>query len=839
MTNRFTMRAQNALNRALREASSLGHTYIGSEHILLGLLGEKEGIAHKLMAARGLHTDKLRSAIVDLSGSGAESRITPSDMTPRVRKIILDSAAEASRCGQSYVGTEHLLMALLEATDSVAIRLLEALDVSPEELRQDVTGFLISSPGRNQPAGFGQGSESPLRSGGHPREDRSRDDARSGQRDQERHEEQIPGMPTLSKYGRDLTAKAREDKLDPIIGREQETDRLIRILSRRQKNNPCLIGEPGVGKTAVVEGLAQRIIEGNVPESLKDRTIVTIDLPGMIAGAKYRGEFEERLKSIMNEVSKHPSVILFIDELHTIVGAGAADGAVDAANILKPALSRGEIRVIGATTIDEYRLHIEKDAALERRFQAITVREPNEEEAYRILVGLQSKYEAHHGMRISDDALRAAVELSVRYISDRYLPDKAIDLIDEAAAALRIFRLTAPPDLKRLEEELAAIAREKEEAIKAQEFERAARLRDEEITKQNAYEQAKSSWEQPSHEPSLVEGTVSASDIADVVTEWTGIPVSRLLESEGERLLHLEEQLRARVIGQDDAVAAVADAIRRGRLGLKDPRRPIGSFLFLGQTGVGKTELTRALANALFGNDQALIRFDMSEYMEKHSVSRLIGSPPGYIGHEEGGQLTERVRRQPYSVLLFDELEKAHPDVFNILLQVLDDGGLTDSRGRRVDFRNTVIIMTSNLGAAGITHKSVGFSTGTASDRDQERMLSALKETMRPEFLNRVDEIIVFRRLGEAEIRKIASLLLNEISMRAKGLGLELSFSDEIVTMLATEGYDPTYGARPLRRKAIKRIEEPLAQAMLSGEIRAGDRIQARLRDSSTVFEKI
>lgn len=837
MTNRFTMRAQNALNGALREASSMGHTYIGSEHILLGLLGEKDGIAHKLLIARGVRADKLRSAIIDLSGVGAESRVSPSDMTPRVRKIILDSAAEASRCGQSYVGTEHLLMSILESPDCVAIRLLEAMNVSPEELRRDVTDFLIAAPGSTAGGGFGKNPELSSRSGVR-HEERARDDARSGQRVREKSEDQIPGMPMLSKYGQDLTAKARGEKLDPIIGRENETARLIRILSRRQKNNPCLIGEPGVGKTAVVEGLAQRIIEGNVPESLKDRSIITVDIPGMIAGAKYRGEFEERLKSIMNEVSKHPSVILFIDELHTIVGAGAADGAVDAANILKPALARGEIRIIGATTVDEYRQHIEKDAALERRFQSILVGEPNADEAYRILIGLRPKYEAHHGMRISDEALRAAIDLSVRYIPDRFLPDKAIDLIDEAAAALRISRMTTPPDLKLLEEELASIAREKEEAIKAQEFERAARLRDDETAKQSAYEEAKRVWEQHPQDQSPMEGQVSASDIADMVTEWTGIPVSSLLENEGEKLLHLEETLQARVIGQNAAVASVAGAIRRGRLGLKDPRRPIGSFLFLGKTGVGKTELTLALANALFGSDQALIRFDMSEYMEKHSVARLIGSPPGYIGHEEGGQLTERVRRQPYSVLLFDELEKAHPDITNILLQVLDDGSLTDSHGRKVDFRNTVIIMTSNLGANGTIHQSVGFAVGTNGDRERDRMLRAAKEALKPEFFNRVDEIIVFQQLGEAEIRRIASLLLEEISTRAKSLGVELSFSEDVVTMLANEGYDPAYGARPLRRTAMKRVEEPLAQAILTGEIQKGGRIFVRLLNGRLTFEE-
>ena len=841
MTNRFTLRAQNALNGSLREASALGHTYIGSEHLLLGLLCEGDSIASKLMIARGVNVEKYRGAIVDLAGVGAESRVSPADMTPRVRKIILDSATEATRCGQSYVGTEHLLLSLLDEPDCVAVRLLETVGVAPDDLRRDVVGFLASEPtGR----GINEGYQREFsRAADASRDERHRGEVRGNRgerndREEVKGDEHIPGMPTLSKYGRDLTAKARAGKLDPIIGREFETERVIRILSRRQKNNPCLIGEPGVGKTAVVEGLAQRIIDGNVPEPLRDRAIVTLDLPSMIAGAKYRGEFEDRLKSIMNEVRKHPSVILFIDELHTIVGAGAAEGAVDAANILKPALARGEIRVIGATTVDEYRQHVEKDAALERRFQAVTVGEPTEEDALQILMGLRSKYEAHHKVKITDEALRAAVELSVRYIPDRYLPDKAIDLMDEAAAALRICNLTAPPDLKQLEADLFSVAREKEEAIKAQEFERAASLRDQEIAKQAAYEQAKNAWEQRPYDRSGEEGVVTSEHVADVVTEWTGIPVSRLLEDEGQKLLRLEEQLKERVIGQDDAVSAVAGAIRRGRLGLKDPRRPIGSFIFLGQTGVGKTELTRALSEALFGSEKALIRFDMSEYMEKHSVSRLIGSPPGYIGHEEGGQLTERVRRQPYSVVLFDELEKAHPDIFNILLQVLDDGSLTDSRGRRVDFRNTVIIMTSNIGAGSGGHKSVGFASGAASDREKERVISAVKEAFRPEFLNRVDELVVFRRLGEDEIRRIASLILEDIRKRVESLGMNMVFSEEVVSLVAAEGYDPLYGARPLRRAAVRLIEEPLAEAMLTGRIGEGDRVTVVVTDGKAVFEK-
>ncbi|MBQ4112885.1 MAG: ATP-dependent Clp protease ATP-binding subunit [Clostridia bacterium] len=833
MANRFTGRAQNALNGALREASSLGHTYIGSEHLLLGLLSENASIAAKLLTARGVSADGFRHGVVELSGAGIPCRVSPGDMTPRVRKIIQDSAVEAGRAGQSYVGTEHLLISLLDEEDCVAVRLLEGMGVSIGDLKRDVLGFLAGSPSVSRgdegvPSTSHSGRES---SGGEGREKR-RD------RDKLRNTEDAGSCSpsSLLKYGRDLTARALSGQLDPIIGRERETERVIRILSRRQKNNPCLIGEPGVGKTAVVEGLAQRIADGNVPETLKDKRIFVLDIPSMIAGAKYRGEFEDRLKSIMAEVTKDPSVILFIDELHTIVGAGAAEGAVDAANILKPALARGELRVIGATTLDEYRLHIEKDAALERRFQSVLVGEPGEEETLQILMGLRSKYEAHHKMKITDQALQAAVELSVKYIPDRFLPDKAIDLVDEAAAALRISTMTAPPGLKGMEDELGAVQREKEEAIKAQEFERAATLRDHESDLQKAYAQAKDAW---TRSP-LKEGVevVTETHIADVVTEWTGIPVARLLESEGESLLALENILRQRVVGQNAAIKSVAGAIRRGRLGLKDPKRPIGSFIFLGQTGVGKTALARALAAALFGTERALIKFDMSEYMEKHSVSRLIGSPPGYIGHEEGGQLTERIRRQPYSVVLFDELEKAHHDIFNLLLQVLDDGCLTDSRGRRVSFRHAVLIMTSNLGADPSAHKSVGFASGEQRDRDRDRMLNALKEAFRPEFLNRIDEVVVFEPLGEAEACRITTLLLEEIRGRVSALGMELRLSDDVVSLITREGFDPQMGARPLGRAAIRLIEEPLAEALLSGTFAEGDVILARSDNGTVIFEK-
>ena len=834
MSNHFTGRAQNALNLSLQAAAELGHTYVGSEHLILGLLSEPACIAAKLLNARGAEVSKFRAAVVELSGAGARSRVSPADMTPRVRKIIQDSAAEAGRAGQAYVGTEHLLLAILDEPDCVAVRLLEGMGVSPEELRRDVVGFLASSPSLS-------GGVEPDKEGTGGRGLRDRETSREGRgesrrrEDPDRDDDRIHGAPTLSKYGRDLTAKAKAGRLDPIIGRQRETERVIRILSRRGKNNPCLIGEPGVGKTAVVEGLAQRIADGLVPETLKDKRVVTVDIPAMIAGAKYRGEFEDRLKSVMAEVRKGPDLILFIDELHTIVGAGAAEGAVDAANILKPALARGEIRVIGATTVEEYRLHIEKDAALERRFQAVTVGEPTEEEALAILSGLRPKYEAHHKMKISDEALAAAVELSVKYIPDRFLPDKAIDLMDEAAASLRVSRMTAPPDLKRMEEELATLSRDKEEAIKAQEFERAAGVRDREIKLREAYETAKEAWAGGSH-PANREETVTASHIADVVTEWTGIPVSRLLESEGERLLGLEETLRSRVIGQEEAVRAVAGAIRRGRLGLKDPRRPIGSFIFLGQTGVGKTELTRALAAALFGSEKALIRLDMSEYMEKHSVARLIGSPPGYIGHEEGGQLTERVRRQPYAVVLFDELEKAHPDIFNILLQVMDDGALTDATGRRVDFRHTVIIMTSNLGAGGRGAKSAGFSAVPEAGRERERMLSSLKEAVRPEFLNRVDEVVVFSPLGEAEARRIAEMILSEIRSRVEALGIRLVFTDGAVDLIVKEGFDPKYGARPLRRAAVRLVEDPLAEELLTGRVKEGDSVSVEAHGDTCSF---
>ncbi len=818
MNNRFTQKAQNTLNNALRFAAEMGHTYIGSEHILLALTAEADSVAAKVLAEKGLNTEKLKSEIAALSGLGTGSSVSPADMTPRTKRIIEGSAMESVRHGQGYIGTEHLLLSLLSERDAVAVQILEHLGVSAADLKNEILALLEHTAGSGEQKGRPTGAK--------------------GQ------SSALSGTPTLASYGRDLTALAKSGKIDPIIGRDKETERVIQILSRRQKNNPCLIGEPGVGKTAVVEGLAQKIADGAVPETLKGKTVVTLDIAGMVAGAKYRGEFEERLKSVMEEVAKNPQIILFIDEIHTIVGAGAAEGAVDAANILKPALARGEMQVIGATTIQEYRKHIEKDAALERRFQSVTVGEPTPEESILILKGLRDKYEAHHKLKISDEAIDAAVNLSARYIADRFLPDKAIDLIDEAASRLRISAHTSPPDLKETEEKLSALSNEKEEAVSAQDFERAAALRDEEKTLRETYDKAKKDWESAVSDKSL---TLGENDIADVVTQWTGIPVSRLLEEESERLLHLEEHLQRRVIGQDAAVSAVARAIRRGRMGLKDPRRPIGSFIFLGPTGVGKTELCKALAELLFGDANAMIRMDMSEYMEKHSVSKLIGSPPGYVGFEEGGQLTEKIRRRPYSVVLFDEIEKAHPDVFNILLQVLEDGVLTDSQGRKVDFKNTILIMTSNVGASAMTgpaRGTLGFAQSEATatsdkERTDGKVMEALKATFRPEFLNRIDDIIIFNRLTEENICAIAALLLQEVAKRVQNIGISVAFGEDVAALMAKEGFDPVYGARPLRRAIVRLIEDAFSGAMLEGRFKAGDTVTAKVEDGKVTFEKV
>ena len=821
MANRFTQKAQNVLNLALRSASELGHTYIGSEHLLLGMIYEENGVAAQLLSERNADADAIKNAVVRLSGIGSPSSVSPADMTPRTKSIIENSLYEAQKNGQDYIGTEHLLSALLNERDCVAVRILENIGVSINELRADLNNFLSSAVSNeyteSPPSRFGSANS------------RSKD-GKSG----------LDSAPTLKNFGRDLTQLAKAGKIDPIIGRDNETERVIQILSRRTKNNPCLIGEPGVGKTAVVEGLAQRIVAGNVPENLREKTIVTLDIAAMIAGAKYRGEFEERFKNVMEEARKNPELILFIDEIHTIIGAGAAEGAVDAANIIKPALARGEMQVIGATTISEYRKHIEKDAALERRFQSVTVGEPTKDEALLILKGLRDKYEAHHKLKINDEALEAAVNLSVRYIADRYLPDKAIDLIDEAASRLRISAHTSPPDLKALEERLKSIAHEKEEAISAQNFERAAALRDDEQKLKTEYDEKKQGWERSQDQNEL---SVTAADVADVVTQWTGIPVNRLLEEESEKLLKLNDLLRERVIGQDTAVEAVARAIRRGRMGLKDPRRPVGSFIFMGPTGIGKTELAKALAEVMFGNANAMIRLDMSEYMEKHSVSKLIGSPPGYVGFEEGGQLTEKIRRKPYSVVLFDEIEKAHPDVFNILLQVLEDGILTDSQGRHVDFRNTVIILTSNVGASELrASATLGFTADASKNDDnaqRDRMMGALKNTFRPEFLNRIDDIIIFNSLEQSDIEKIAKLMLGEVDKRITELGITVTFDDSVAKLLAKEGFDPTYGARPLRRAVVRMVEDTFSTEMLEGAIKAGDHVKAIAENGSVIFQKV
>ena len=797
----------------------MGHTYIGSEHLLYALACEEDSAASKVLEKYGVTPENVRSLIEEMAGTGSPSYVTATDMTPRTKKIIEGSAYESMRYGQGYIGTEHLLLALLNESDCVAVRMLGELGADPSAIKSDIVDFLGEVGGA---------------SGG------SADDApKSGKAGKK---SDIKGAPTLSNYGRDLTAMAKEGKIDPIIGRDKETERVIQILSRRTKNNPCLIGEPGVGKTAVVEGLAQKIVDGSVPETLKDKIIVALDIPSMIAGAKYRGEFEERMKSVMDEVQKNPNIILFIDEIHTIIGAGAAEGAVDAANILKPALARGEMQVIGATTISEYRAHIEKDAALERRFQSVMVNEPTAEESVQILMGLRDKYEAHHKLKITDEAIEAAVSLSKRYITDRFLPDKAIDLVDEAASRIRISAFTSPESLKDMEEELKTISHDKEEAISAQNFERAARLRDDEKKLREEYEEKKSEWQRDNNNASHA---VTANDIADVVTQWTGIPVSKLMEGESEKLLNLEKILKERVIGQDKAIEVISKAIRRGRMGLKNPNRPIGSFIFVGPTGVGKTELTKALADVMFGDPNAMIRLDMSEYMEKHSVSKLIGSPPGYVGYDEGGQLTEKIRRHPYSVVLFDEIEKAHPDVFNIMLQVLEDGILTDSQGRKVDFKNTIIIMTSNAGASALTDNraKLGFAEPEKSEaaederkKTEEIIMNALKATFRPEFLNRVDDIVIFNKLSHEDICKIAELMLGEVKKRVSDVGIELDFDPSVAELVAKEGFDPVYGARPLRRAIVHMVEDTFSGEMLEGRVKAGDKVTAKADGDKVVF---
>lgn len=796
--NKFTERAANAISLAQETAAHMGHSYVGSEHILAGLVREGGGIAYKVLGAHGVTEEKVLASMEQAIGRGQPDTNAPQGMTPRTKRVIELAISAAAQMGHSYVGTEHLLFGLIREGQNVALQLLESMQVDIRALYQDLLqaiGAKGEAPGADDAPGGAKGNTK-----------------------------------TLEQFGRDLTGAAREGKLDPVIGRDPEIQRVIQILSRRTKNNPALVGDPGVGKTAVAEGLAQRIVAGDVPENLKNKRIIALDLTGMIAGTKYRGEFEERIKAVIEELKTAKDVILFIDELHMLVGAGAAEGAVDAANILKPALSRGEIQVIGATTLDEYRKHIEKDSALERRFQPVTVGEPSTEDAIKILQGLRDRYEAHHRIKISDEAIEAAVKMSIRYVSGRQLPDKAIDLIDEAASCVRLKGMTAPPDLKDLEDELQGLTAQKEEAVKAQEYEKAASVRDQESALKTEIETRRKQW-QDSQTKS--HGEVTENDIAEVIASWTGIPAAKLTEDESQRLLHLEDALHERVIGQNAAVSAVAKAIRRGRVGLRDPKRPIGSFIFLGPTGVGKTELSKALAEALFGDESAMIRVDMSEYMEKHSISKLIGSPPGYVGFDEGGQLTEKVRRKPYSVILFDEIEKAHPDVFNILLQMLDDGILTDAQGRKVDFKNTVIIMTSNIGAkkiTGQTRKSLGFREGDDEgdqtfERIRDEVLTDLKDVFRPEFLNRVDDIIVFNRLTEDEIGKIAAGMLASVAVRMKDMDIVLRWSDAARNYLAKIGFDPVYGARPLRRAIQSQVEDLVAEQVLSGTIGAGQTV--------------
>ncbi|MDP9728474.1 ATP-dependent Clp protease ATP-binding subunit [Alicyclobacillus sp. TC] len=790
MYARFTERAQKVLALAQEEATRLHHPGVGTEHILLGLVREGEGIAAKALAALGVSTEKVQTEVEKMIGQG-QGAISGLTYTPRAKKVIELSIDEARKLNHSFVGTEHLLLGLIREGEGVAARVLNNMGVGLNKARQQVLQLL-------------GGDAADLSS----------------------EKENSAGTPTLDNLARDLTQMARDGKLDPVIGRAEEIERVIQVLSRRTKNNPVLIGEPGVGKTAIAEGLAQRIVLGDIPETLRNKRVMVLDMGTVVAGTKYRGEFEDRLKKIMEEIRQAGNVILFIDELHTLIGAGGAEGAIDASNILKPALARGELQCIGATTLDEYRKHIEKDAALERRFQPITVDQPTPEEAIQILHGLRDRYEAHHRVKITDEALEAAVRLSDRYITDRFLPDKAIDLIDEAGSRVRLRTHTAPPNLKELEKKLEKIRGEKDAAVQAQEFEKAAALRDQEQKLKQELESLKNEWQKNQDHHDV---KVTADDIAHIVASWTGIPVKQLAQEESDRLMNMENVLHNRVVGQEEAVTAVARAIRRARAGLKDPKRPIGSFIFLGPTGVGKTELARALAESMFGDEDAMIRIDMSEFMERHSTARLVGAPPGYVGFDEGGQLTEKVRRKPYSVVLLDEIEKAHPEVFNILLQVLDDGRLTDGKGRTVDFRNTVIIMTSNVGAESVRKGgTLGFKPDRSSEYEgmKNKVMDDLKRSFRPEFLNRIDEIIVFHPLDENQIGHIVDLMVIDLQKRLREQDIEFTLTDEAKAFLAKEGFDPQYGARPLKRAIQRHIEDKLSEALLSGMLKKGQRVK-------------
>lgn len=813
MKGRFTERAEKVLQIAHSEARRMGHEVVGTEHILLGLIQEGEGIAAQALVGMGLNLEKIRTEVEQVAGL-SQPIVGEVGLTPRVKRVLELANEETHRQGVNYIGTEHLLLGLVMEGEGIAARILANLNISPEKVWKQVVkllgGELDDLPNNSSNTTPSAKNPGPV------------------------------NTPALNEYGRDLTLLAREGRLDPVIGREKEIERIIQVLSRRTKNNPVLIGEPGVGKTAIAEGLAQGIISNTVPEMLLNKRVITLDLSSMVAGSKYRGEFEERLKKVMEEIRVDGNIILFIDELHTLIGAGAAEGAIDAANILKPALARGELQCIGATTLDEYRKYIEKDAALERRFQPITVGQPTVEEAILILRGLRDRYEAHHRVKITDEAIEAAARLSDRYISDRFLPDKAIDLMDEAASRVHLASYTAPLDLKSLEEETEHFKKEKEAAVSSQEFEKAAKMRDEEQKLRAQLNEQRKAWEDQRYKQNVM---VTGEDIAQIVASWTGIPVKKLAQEESERLLQLEKILHKRLIGQEDAVTAVSRAVRRARAGLKDPKRPIGSFIFLGPTGVGKTELGRALAEAMFGDESALIRIDMSEYMEKHAVSRLVGAPPGYIGHDEAGQLTEVVRRKPYSVILLDEIEKAHPEVFNILLQVLEDGRLTDTKGRTVDFRNTVIIMTSNVGSSFLKKQAMGFAAKKDEKMEYKNMsgyvMEELKRTFRPEFLNRVDELVVFHELQAEHLERIAEIMMNQVNKRLREHGFELHVEKSALEMIAKEGNDPIFGARPLRRAIQRLIEDALSEKILEGDFKDGDKIKVEAEDGKMKFSKI
>jgi len=802
----FTERAAAALDYAKDFAIEHNYSYIGTEHILYGLVKEGEGLAAKILLNQGITLDYVEQEIIKIDGVMTTKEYEEPELTPRAKRIVENSIRESKRMNHNYIGTEHILLALMREIDSVAVRILIEANVDPQKLFAELLR-LISE-------------DSPISSFNTEQKDIT--------------------TPTLNQYSKDLTEMAKENKLDPVIGREDEVERIVEILSRRTKNNPVLIGEPGVGKTAVVEGLATCIVEGKVPEVLKNKRLVSLDMSSMIAGAKYRGDFEERLKKCLAEIKKSGNIVLFIDELHTIIGAGSAEGAMDAANILKPLLSRGEVQIIGATTLNEYRKHIEKDAALERRFQSVIVAEPTPEDTVLILKGLRDKYEAHHKVKITDEAIDAAVKLSVRYINDRYLPDKAIDLIDEASSKVKLKNITEPDNVNKLVKKVEKLNKEKEEAVISQDFEKAAKVRDEENKAKEELAKARKKWEEKAKADKT---KVTAEDIATVIARSIKVPVTKLTQTEGENLKNLDRILKNRVIGQDEAVESLARAIKRGRVGLKDPKRPIGSFMLLGPTGVGKTELTKALSEALFSDENAMIRLDMSEYMEPHSVSKLIGSPPGYVGYEDGGQLTEKVRRKPYSIVLFDEIEKAHPDVFNMLLQILEDGRLTDSNGRVVNFKNTVVIMTSNAGIKNITEKKqIGFASKADKEKDYDDMKNEvqneLKKIFRPEFLNRLDEIIIFRKLDTESIEKITRLMINEFAERVKAQDINVEFTDELVKHISKVGFDDVYGARPLRRAIQRNIEDKFAEAILDKEIESKDSVVIDYKDNKVVIRK-